>query len=154
MSSSSGTSSPRYTSQATPYYPSPLSSPSTVVQPMMSTSTLQSTLSTSSTVADSAGKSKRASFLRALGLKTAGTSSALALLPEDSEPEAGSSRREETKQEKKDRKRREQEAKMTPEERRLAQLMGRYGAGADASGFGGMSMDYSRKDKQKADGKK
>ncbi|KAG8937778.1 hypothetical protein FRC00_000923 [Tulasnella sp. 408] len=114
---------------------------------MMSTSTLQSTITTSSTVAESATKSKRTSFLRALGLKAAGTSSALALLPEDSRSDAGPSRREESKQEKKDRKRREQEAKMTPEERRLALVMGRYGAGGDA--FGGMSMDYARKDKQK-----
>ncbi|KAG9031432.1 hypothetical protein FS837_002978 [Tulasnella sp. UAMH 9824] len=113
----------------------------------MSTSTLQSTITTSSTVAGSAAKSKRTSFLRALGLKAADTSSALALLPEDYRSNAGPSRREESKQEKKDRKRREQEAKMTPEERRLAQVMGRYGAGGEA--LGGMSMDYARKDEQK-----
>lgn len=114
---------------------------------MMSTSTLQSTITTSSTIADSTGKPKRSSFLRALGLKAVGTSSELALLPEDPSLDAGPSRKEETKQEKKERKRREQEAKMTPEERRLAQVMGRYGSAGDA--FGGMSMDYARKDKQK-----
>ncbi|KAG8901006.1 hypothetical protein FRC01_009974, partial [Tulasnella sp. 417] len=140
-------SSPGAIAQATPYHASPLSSPSTVVQPMMSTSTLQSTITTSSTVAGSTSKSKRVSFLRALGLKAAGTSSALALLPEDRNADAEPRRREETKREKKERKRQEQEAKMTPEERRLAQVMGRYGSGGDA--FGGMSMDYERKDKQK-----
>ncbi|KAG8892760.1 hypothetical protein FRC01_013967, partial [Tulasnella sp. 417] len=77
----------------------------------------------------------------------AGTSSALALLPDDRNADAEPGKREETKREKKERKRQVQEAKMTPEERRLAQVMGRYGSGGDA--FGGMSMDYARKDKQK-----
>lgn len=52
--------------------------------------------------------------------------------------------REESR-EKKERKRREQEARMTPEELRLANLMGRYSPNGPFGG--GLSMDYASKDK-------
>lgn len=99
------------------------------VQPTSSTTSLQSTLSAATTIfAPSHGDR---SGVPAKNAPSSGL-----------QPGAAPPARPETKAETKERKRREEEAKLSPEELRLAKLMGRYGVGES---FGGMSMDYNRK---------